>query len=178
MKQLGLTVPWTSCLDPLSLKQQYIIMWNCWSLSLTTQNLNSGLISLSGVYVTHKLLEVYLKIGLEDDSPIPAMKPAPLGGSRGINTSFHLILAAGKGVRSGGIWAWLTTTCLCLPSLASGIDYHHIPATVTVYLSVLCATPDPDWRVRRLFLPFLSYLCNQSPFFTSLITIYTHIKQM
>ncbi len=44
-------------------------MLNCWSLHLITQNLNSGLISQSGLYVTHKLLVIYLKISLEDAFP-------------------------------------------------------------------------------------------------------------
>lgn len=154
-------------------------MLNCWSQGLRLKNLNSDLISQSGVYVTHKLLVVHLKISLEDDSLLLPVKPAPLGGSRGINTSFHLILACRKrGKVRGDLSLAHHHMCLCLPSLASGTDYHHIPASYCYSPPLRLVFHARSWLACQETLPtFPSIFMQPKPRFTLLIKIYRKSKE-
>lgn len=124
---------------------------------------NSGISGQKAVSVAHELLEVYLKISLEDASPSCLWSRHLWGAVEASTLPFISSWLQEKGGKvRGDLSLAHQHMFLCLPSLALGRDYHHIAATVTVHLRGLCATPAPDWHVRRLFFPTLSSLFMQS----------------
>lgn len=131
---------------------------------------NACLISQSGVSVTHALLVMYAEISLEDASPSCLWSLASQEVSRGIKTSFHLILAAGKGQGQRGFELAHHHMFLYLPSLASG-RHTLSPCSGYCYLCGLCAMPDPD---RCGSFPNSLCICSHSLFFMPLIEICTN----
>ena len=140
---------------------------------------NSGLISQGGLRATYEPLVMYLKISLEDASQFLPVKPAPLGGSRGINTPFHGILRQERGKVRGDLSLARQHMFLCLPSPRLR---HQIITIHQLLLQAVAprATPDLDWRIRRLSFPYLSFLVHAteapSPLHFTGRNIHTNIK--
>lgn len=96
--------------------------------------------------------------------PFLPVKPAPLGGSRDINTSFHLILAAGKGQGRRGFELGSPPHVSLLAQ--SCFRHRLLPYTSYRYsIPGLCATRDPDGCVKSLSVPpSLHMYATKAPF--------------
>jgi len=107
-----------------------------------------------------------MKSSLEDDSPSCQRSQHLWGAVEASTLPFISILAAGKsGKVRGDLSLAHRHMFLCLPSLAPGgvIPVHRLLLPST--FCGLCAAPDPDWRVRRPFLPFFFRIhATKSPF--------------
>lgn len=120
----------------------------CWRLNLTSQTFNSGPISRSKLYVTLKLLVIYLKMGFEEAPSLFSLWSQHLWGAVEASSrplSSHPGCRKGSKVRGDLSLAhhhlFFPFFFFAWASLALGADYHHIPATVTVYLCGQCTNP-------------------------------------
>lgn len=164
MKQLGLTVCWTSCVDllvcPRAVNHNVKLLRSAFNNSKPKLRPHQAKWSLCNTQAITDIFEDWPWRCL----PFLPVEPAPLGGSRGINTSFHLILAAGKGQGQMGFELGSPPHV----SLLAQACFRHRLSPYTGYCYSLPLWACVPWQILigvsgdSPLLPFPPYLCNQS----------------